>query len=65
MLVQAVEGGHLLEVNLPEFVASTYKTLICFDLLVQDKTKTTLMMEDLSAALAEYGINARKPDFYL
>jgi hypothetical protein len=30
----------------------------------QDKTRTTLTMDDLSAALAEYGINARKPDFY-
>jgi hypothetical protein len=33
--------------------------------LVQDKTRTTLTMEDLSAALSEYGINARKPDFYM
>ncbi|KAI0343244.1 transcription initiation factor IID, TAF10 subunit [Trametopsis cervina] len=31
----------------------------------RDKTKTTLMMEDLSGALAEYGINSRKPDFYM
>lgn len=31
----------------------------------QDKTRTTLTMEDLSAALAEYGINARKPEFYM
>ncbi|KIK95664.1 hypothetical protein PAXRUDRAFT_826780 [Paxillus rubicundulus Ve08.2h10] len=31
----------------------------------KDKTRTTLTMDDLSAALAEYGINARKPDFYL
>ncbi|KAI0091692.1 transcription initiation factor TFIID 23-30kDa subunit-domain-containing protein [Irpex rosettiformis] len=31
----------------------------------RDKTKTTLMMEDLSSALAEYGINSRKPDFYM
>jgi transcription initiation factor TFIID subunit 10 len=31
---------------------------------MQDKTRTTLTMDDLSAALAEYGINARKPDFY-
>ncbi|TDL23796.1 transcription initiation factor IID, TAF10 subunit [Rickenella mellea] len=29
------------------------------------RTKTTLTMEDLSAALAEYGINARKPEFYM
>ncbi|KIJ65705.1 hypothetical protein HYDPIDRAFT_152755 [Hydnomerulius pinastri MD-312] len=31
----------------------------------KDKTRTTLTMDDLSAALGEYGINARKPDFYL
>ncbi|KAH0836643.1 transcription initiation factor TFIID 23-30kDa subunit-domain-containing protein [Lanmaoa asiatica] len=31
----------------------------------KDKTRTTLTMEDLSAALAEYGINARKPEFYI
>jgi len=31
----------------------------------RDKTKTTLTMEDLSAALSEYGINARKPEFYV
>ncbi|KAI6149807.1 transcription initiation factor TFIID 23-30kDa subunit-domain-containing protein [Pisolithus tinctorius] len=31
----------------------------------KDKTRTTLTMDDLGAALAEYGINAKKPDFYL
>ncbi|KAG5637745.1 hypothetical protein H0H81_003383 [Sphagnurus paluster] len=31
----------------------------------KDKTRTTLTMDDLSSALAEYGINARKPEFYL
>jgi len=31
----------------------------------RDKTRTTLTMEDLSAALSEYGINSRKPEFYL
>ncbi|KIO20024.1 hypothetical protein M407DRAFT_142220 [Tulasnella calospora MUT 4182] len=31
----------------------------------KDKTKTVLTMDDLSAALAEYGINSRKPEFYL
>lgn len=31
----------------------------------KDKTRTTLTMDDLSSALAEYGINAKKPDFYL
>ncbi|KAG8744198.1 Transcription initiation factor TFIID subunit 10 [Ceratobasidium sp. 414] len=33
--------------------------------LARDKTRTVLTMDDLSAALAEYGISARKPDFYL
>ncbi|KAG6861338.1 hypothetical protein C0995_001317 [Termitomyces sp. Mi166 len=33
--------------------------------LIKDKTRTTLTMDDLSAALGEYGINARKPEFYL
>ncbi|CAE6519368.1 unnamed protein product [Rhizoctonia solani] len=33
--------------------------------LARDKTRTVLTMDDLSAALAEYGINARKPEFYL
>jgi len=31
----------------------------------KDKTRTTLTMDDLSAALSEYSINARKPEFYL
>ncbi|EKM49982.1 uncharacterized protein PHACADRAFT_105415 [Phanerochaete carnosa HHB-10118-sp] len=31
----------------------------------RDKTKTTLMMEDLSSALAEYGITSRKSEFYM
>ncbi|KAF8216322.1 transcription initiation factor TFIID 23-30kDa subunit-domain-containing protein [Mycena galopus ATCC 62051] len=31
----------------------------------KDKTRTTLTMDDLSAALSEYGINARKPEFYM
>jgi len=31
----------------------------------RDKTRTTLTMDDLSAALSDYGINARKPEFYL
>ncbi|KAH9935923.1 transcription initiation factor IID TAF10 subunit [Epithele typhae] len=34
-------------------------------LAVQEKTKTTLTMDDLGAALAEYGINSRKPEFYM
>ncbi|CAE6481942.1 unnamed protein product [Rhizoctonia solani] len=33
--------------------------------LARDKTRTVLTMDDLSAALYEYGINARKPEFYL
>ena len=32
---------------------------------LQEKTKTTLTMDDLSAALTEYGINSRKPEFYM
>ncbi|KAI0060965.1 transcription initiation factor IID, TAF10 subunit [Artomyces pyxidatus] len=31
----------------------------------RDKTRTTLTMDDLSSALAEYGINSRKPEFYM
>ncbi|KAJ6581327.1 transcription initiation factor IID TAF10 subunit [Mycena capillaripes] len=31
----------------------------------KDKTRTTLTMEDLSSALSEYGINSRKPEFYM
>ncbi|KAJ3497924.1 hypothetical protein NLJ89_g10284 [Agrocybe chaxingu] len=31
----------------------------------KDKTRTTLTMDDLSAALAEYGINSRKPEYYI
>ncbi|EJD48263.1 transcription initiation factor IID, TAF10 subunit [Auricularia subglabra TFB-10046 SS5] len=31
----------------------------------RDKTKTVLTMDDLSAALTEYGIAARKPEFYI
>jgi len=32
---------------------------------LKDRTKTILTMDDLGAALTEYGINARKPDFFL
>ncbi|KAG8983946.1 Transcription initiation factor TFIID subunit 10 [Tulasnella sp. JGI-2019a] len=32
---------------------------------LKDKTKTILTMDDLGAALTEYGITARKPDFFL
>jgi len=31
----------------------------------KDKTKTVLTMDDLSSALGEYGINARKPEYFL
>ncbi|KAK2463714.1 hypothetical protein APHAL10511_004465 [Amanita phalloides] len=31
----------------------------------KDKTRTTLTMDDLSSALSEYGISARKPEFYM
>ncbi|KAH9995369.1 transcription initiation factor TFIID 23-30kDa subunit-domain-containing protein, partial [Russula compacta] len=40
-----------------------FQSLTGFSYL-QDKTRTTLTMEDLSAALSEYGINSRKPEFY-
>lgn len=30
----------------------------------QDRTRTVLTMDDLSAALSEYGINARRADFF-
>lgn len=46
------------------FVAATFlvpKSLT----FSKDKTRTTLTMDDLSAALGEYGINARKPEFYI
>ncbi|KAG8834953.1 Transcription initiation factor TFIID subunit 10 [Serendipita sp. 399] len=29
------------------------------------KIKTVLTMDDLTAALAEYGVNAKKPEYYL
>jgi len=32
---------------------------------VKDKSRTVLTLDDLSSALGEYGINARKPEFYL
>jgi len=32
---------------------------------LKDRTKTILTMDDLGAALTEYGITARKPDFFL
>jgi len=32
---------------------------------IQDKTKTVLTMDDLSAALSEYGINSKKPEFFM
>lgn len=35
------------------------------DMFKQDRTKTVLTMEDLSAALSDHGVNARKPEFYL
>jgi len=31
----------------------------------RDKTKTVLTMDDLSAALSEYGINSKKPEFFM
>jgi hypothetical protein len=43
------------------FITARRLTLVGF----QDKSKTVLTLEDLSSALAEYGINARKPEYYL
>jgi len=31
----------------------------------KDKTKTVLTMDDLNSALGEYGINSRKPEYFL
>ncbi|TRM65161.1 transcription initiation factor TFIID 23-30kDa subunit-domain-containing protein [Schizophyllum amplum] len=36
-----------------------------YGMSAKDKTRTTLTMDDLSAALSEYGIDARKPDFFM
>jgi hypothetical protein len=54
------------------FISSTlndalyrHPVLITDTLCSQDKTRTTLTMEDLGAALSEYSINSRKPEFYL
>ncbi|KAG9312966.1 transcription initiation factor TFIID 23-30kDa subunit-domain-containing protein [Chiua virens] len=44
---------------------STLPPIEEFFIFPKDKTRTTLTMDDLSAALAEYGINARKPEFYM
>lgn len=38
---------------------NNYRTLIFY----QEK-KIVLNMDDLSSALAEYGVNAKKPDYY-
>lgn len=50
----------------PRYVpGETASPLINPSLSFQDKTKTTLTMEDLSAALSEYNINAKKPEFFM
>lgn len=67
MLPPVGEDVHLLVVDLPEYAHYIVLHIMFQDShgVLQDKTKTTLTMEDLSAALAEYGINARKPEFYM
>jgi len=58
-------GSVLLSPNVvSKYTPSVSITDTAFSTL-QDKTRTTLTMEDLSAALSEYGINSRKPEFYL
>lgn len=50
---------------LPRFVSADSDPTDDFLTSPKDKTRTTLTMDDLSAALAEYGINSRKPEFFL
>ena len=58
--------GRLLQaLEVPRFVFVGPAPMDEFLTSPKDKTRTTLTMDDLSAALAEYGINARKPEFYL
>ncbi|EED80929.1 predicted protein, partial [Postia placenta Mad-698-R] len=57
--VRAQPGPSSARVGLHSYITGTFNLNA-----VQDKTKTTLMMEDLSAALSEYGITSRKPEFY-
>ncbi len=65
-LLVAVRGPSRLALHWRECVFSR-SSLWCFvaDRLLQEKTKTTLTMDDLGAALADYGINMRKPEFYM
>src|SRR6267154_6396898 len=49
--------------QVPRCVISFHLTALHKISCSQDKTRTALTMDDLSAALAEYGINARKPEF--
>ncbi|OSX64295.1 hypothetical protein POSPLADRAFT_1137032 [Postia placenta MAD-698-R-SB12] len=58
--VRAQPGPSSARVGLHSYITGTFNLNA-----VQDKTKTTLMMEDLSAALSEYGITSRKPEFYM
>lgn len=51
--------------EVPRFVFTNPAPMDEFLTSPKDKTRTTLTMDDLSAALAEYGINARKPEFYI
>lgn len=38
---------------------------MCCSGVIQDRTRTVLTMEDLSAALKEYGVGAERAPFYL
>lgn len=67
--VQMQRAGGLVRLpqvlELPRFVFANPTPIVGVLTSPKDKTRTTLTMDDLSAALAEYGINARKPEFYL
>ncbi|KAI0305893.1 transcription initiation factor TFIID 23-30kDa subunit-domain-containing protein, partial [Multifurca ochricompacta] len=66
---RANQGPGSSRVGCPSHSLHVSSTRTCFALVYlsnsQDRTRTTLTMEDLSAALSEYGINSRKPEFYL
>lgn len=67
--VQVQRVGGLAQLSqvleLPRFVLANSASIVEFLTSPKDKTRTTLTMDDLTAALAEYGINARKPEFYI
>lgn len=53
------------KVNFTKDRSSALVSLCSTPFFLQDKTKTTLTMDDLSAALGEYNINAKKPEFFM